>query len=61
MRNYRSGDIVLPGNSTQIIRAVDHTTLKYQIGNDIVTSDGTTLLGADNKAGIAAIWMPRIS
>src|SRR5882757_11201441 len=53
--NYRGGDIVLPGDPAQIIRAVDHPALKDQIGNDIVTSDGTTLLGADNKAGLAEI------
>jgi tripeptide aminopeptidase len=53
--NYRGGDIVLPGDPTQIIRAADHPALADQIGNDIVTSDGTTLLGADNKAGLAEI------
>jgi tripeptide aminopeptidase len=46
---------VLPGDPTQIIRATDHPALADQIGNDIVTSDGTTLLGADNKAGVAEI------
>ncbi len=55
VRNYRGGDIALPGDPAQIIRAADHPALKEQIGNDIVTSDGTTLLGADNKAGIAEI------
>ena len=55
VRNYHGGDIVLPGDPTQVIRFVDHPALKDQIGNDIVTSDGTTLLGADNKAGIAEI------
>jgi tripeptide aminopeptidase len=55
VRNYRGGDIVLPGDPTQIIRRADHPALGTQIGNDIVTSDGTTLLGADNKAGIAEI------
>jgi tripeptide aminopeptidase len=55
VRNYRGGDIVLPGDPAQIIRAADHPALKDQIGNDIVTSDGTTLLGADNKAGLAEI------
>src|SRR5947208_3979167 len=53
--NYRGGDIVLPGDPTQIIRAADHPALLDQIGHDIVTSDGTTLLGADNKAGLAEI------
>ncbi len=53
--NYRGGDIVLPADPTQIIRVVDHPALADQIGNDIITTDGTTLLGADNKAGIAEI------
>jgi tripeptide aminopeptidase len=55
VRNYRGGDIVLPGDPTQVIRASDHPALADQIGNDIVTTDGTTLLGADNKAGLAEI------
>jgi tripeptide aminopeptidase len=55
IRNYRGGDIVLPGDPTQIIRAAEHPALADQIGNDIVTTDGTTLLGADNKAGLAEI------
>ncbi len=53
--NYQGGDIVLPGDSTQVIKAEDNPELKNNIGNDIITSDGTTLLGADNKAGIAEI------
>lgn len=55
VKNYQGGDIVLPGDPTQVIRATEHPALAEQIGNDIVTSDGTTLLGADNKAGIAEI------
>jgi tripeptide aminopeptidase len=55
VRNYRGGDIVLPGDRSQIIRAAEHPALASQIGNDIVTTDGTTLLGADNKAGVAEI------
>ncbi|MDP1866956.1 MAG: tripeptide aminopeptidase PepT, partial [Bradyrhizobium sp.] len=55
VRNYRGGDIVLPGDPAQVIRAADHPALKDQIGHDIITSDGTTLLGADNKAGLAEI------
>jgi tripeptide aminopeptidase len=55
VKNYRGGDIVLPGDPAQIIRATEHPALADQIGNDIVTSDGTTLLGADNKAGLAEI------
>jgi tripeptide aminopeptidase len=55
VRNYQGGDIVLPGDATQVIRAADNPALADQIGHDIVTSDGTTLLGADNKAGLAEI------
>lgn len=55
VRNYQGGDIVLPADSTQVIRAADNPALKDQIGSDIVTTDGTTLLGADNKAGVAEI------
>jgi tripeptide aminopeptidase len=55
VKNYRGGDIVLPGDPAQIIRAADNPALADQIGHDIVTSDGTTLLGADNKAGLAEI------
>jgi tripeptide aminopeptidase len=55
VRNYRGGDIALPGDPAQIIRAAEHPALSDQIGHDIVTTDGTTLLGADNKAGVAEI------
>jgi tripeptide aminopeptidase len=55
VKNYRGGDIVLPADATQIIRVADNPALADQIGNDIVTTDGTTLLGADNKAGLAEI------
>jgi len=55
VKNYRGGDLVLPADSSQVIRFADHPALGNQIGNDIITTDGTTLLGADNKAGIAEI------
>ena len=55
VRNYRGGDIVLPGDRTQVIRTAEHSALTEQIGNDIITTDGTTLLGADDKAGVAEI------
>jgi tripeptide aminopeptidase len=55
VRNYRGGDIVLPADPTQVIRAAEHPALASQIGHDIITTDGTTLLGADNKAGLAEI------
>jgi tripeptide aminopeptidase len=55
VRNYRGVDIALPADPTQVIRAAEHPALRDQIGNDVITTDGTTLLGADNKAGIAEI------
>ncbi|MGM4962422.1 peptidase T [Tardiphaga sp. 1201_B9_N1_1] len=55
VRNYRGGDIMLPMDTTQVIRVADNPALKDQIGHDIITTDGTTLLGADNKAGLAEI------
>jgi len=55
VKNYRGGDIELPADPTQVIRFAQHPALKNQIGNDIITTDGTTLLGADNKAGVAEI------
>ena len=55
VRNYQGGDIQLPADPSQTIRMADNPVLKDQIGHDIVTSDGTTLLGADDKAGIAEI------
>jgi len=55
VRSYQGGDIRLPGDPQQVIRVADHPVLNDLIGHDIVTSDGTTLLGADDKAGIAEI------
>ncbi|MGQ9854047.1 MAG: peptidase T [Candidatus Oleimicrobiaceae bacterium] len=55
-RNYQGGDLVLPGDPSVVIRAVENEALAAQTGHDIVTSDGTTLLGADDKAGIAEIF-----
>jgi tripeptide aminopeptidase len=46
---------MLPVDTTQVIRVADNPALKDQIGHDIITTDGTTLLGADNKAGLAEI------
>ncbi len=53
--NYKGKDIVLPDDKSIVIRMKDHPDLAQQIGNDIITASGTTLLGADNKAGVAAI------
>ncbi|ANM07327.1 peptidase T (plasmid) [Rhizobium phaseoli] len=55
VRNYAGGDIRLVGDSSRVIRVAEHPELSNQIGNDIVTTDGTTLLGADDKAGLAEI------
>lgn len=52
---YDGKDIVLINDKTQIIKFAEHPDLAAQIGNDIITTDGTTLLGADNKAGLAEI------
>jgi tripeptide aminopeptidase len=54
-KNYQGQDLVLPDDNAQVIRAEAYPELKNQIGNDIVTASGTTLLGADNKAGVAEI------
>lgn len=54
VENYAGGDIVL-GNSGRTIRVAEHAELRNQIGHDVITTDGTTLLGADDKAGIAEI------
>ncbi len=54
-KNYQGGDITLPGDNLQIITEKEHSELKSQIGHDIISSDGTTLLGADDKAGLAEI------
>lgn len=54
-RNYQGQDLILPDDPAQVIRPEDHPHLKDQIGNDIITAGGTTLLGADNKAGLAEI------
>lgn len=55
-KNYQGDDIVLPGDISQIIQYSENPALENQVGNDVITSDGTTLLGADNKAGIAEIF-----
>src|SRR5215203_3682491 len=54
-KNYQGGDIVLPNDKTQIISVEKNPILKEMIGDDIITADGTTLLGSDDKAGIAEI------
>lgn len=54
-KNYQGGDIILPNDKTQVISVAKNPDLKSMIGDDIITADGTTLLGSDDKSGIAAI------
>jgi tripeptide aminopeptidase len=54
-KDYRGGDIVLSKNPPVVIDAAGNPELQSMIGLDIITTDGTTLLGADDKAGIAEI------
>jgi len=53
--DYAGEPIVLPGDPSQILDPADEPALAARVGHDIVTSDGTTLLGADDKAGVAEI------
>ena len=55
IRNYSGGDLLLPGDTKQVIRVADNPELESLHGGTLITTDGTTLLGADDKAGIAAI------
>ena len=64
IERYAGGDITLAGAPQQVLRFADNPNLKRCIGDTIITSDGTTLLGADDKAGIAEImtvvaWLGR--
>jgi tripeptide aminopeptidase len=54
-RNYDGGDIVLPDEPSAVIEAENNPALADQVGKDLITASGTTLLGADNKAGVAEI------
>jgi tripeptide aminopeptidase len=55
IRNYDGGDIVLPGDPRKVLRPAENPILAERTGHDIVTTDGTTLLGGDDKAGVAEI------
>lgn len=55
IRNYAGGDLVLPKDPTKVIRVSDNPELNDLVGKTIITTDGTTLLGADDKAGVAVI------
>lgn len=52
---YEGGDIVLNAEKNIVLRAADFPALAREIGNDLIVTDGTTLLGADDKAGVAEI------
>ncbi len=54
-KNYQGEDIVLPDDVTQVIRMSEYPYLQTKIGDDIITASGTTLLGSDDKAGVAEI------
>lgn len=54
-RNYDGGDLVLPGDPTKVLTVAENPSLKKLIGGSIITTDGTTLLGSDDKAGVAEI------
>ncbi|HEV2846173.1 MAG TPA: peptidase T [Thermoanaerobaculia bacterium] len=54
-RDYQGGDIVLPDDPAAVLRPSEIPYLSERVGDDIITASGTTLLGADNKAGVAEI------
>jgi tripeptide aminopeptidase len=54
-KQWNGSDIILPDDATQVISTKDHPYLSERIGDDIITASGTTLLGADDKAGVAII------
>jgi len=53
--NYDGRDLVLPGDSSRVLRTAENPALTKLIGRTIITTDGTTLLGADDKSGVAVI------
>jgi tripeptide aminopeptidase len=55
IENYSGGDLTLPGDKSKVICVADNPELPTLRGRTIITSDGTTLLGADDKAGVAII------
>jgi tripeptide aminopeptidase len=55
VRNYQGQDLVLPGDTTKVVRVADNSELRDLTGRTLITTDGTTLLGADDKAGVAVI------
>jgi tripeptide aminopeptidase len=55
VRDYPGGDLPLPGDSSKVIRVAENPELENLVGCTLITTDGTTLLGADDKAGVAVI------
>src|SRR6185312_4427500 len=55
IRGYKGGDITLPKDQSRVIRVSENPELSGLVGKTIITTDGTTLLGADDKAGLAVI------
>ena len=55
IRSYDGHDLVLPGDKSKVIRVADNPELRELVGQTIITTDGTTLFGADDKAGVAVI------
>lgn len=55
IKDYAGSDIVLPGDPTKVLRISDNPDLTHLVGKTIITTDGTTLLGADDKSGVAVI------
>ncbi len=54
-KNYQGQDIVLPDDTHQVLKMANYPYLSTQVGNDLITASGTTLLGSDDKAGVAEI------
>ena len=59
-KNYDEEDIILPDDTSQVLSAIGHPYLRNHIGEDIITASGKTLLGADDKSGIAAIMQAAV-
>jgi tripeptide aminopeptidase len=55
IKNYGGGDITLPADRTKVIRVAENPELAGLIGKTLITTDGTTLLGSDDKSGVAVI------
>jgi len=55
IRDYKGGDIVLPKDTSKIIRVAENPELNVLVGKTLITTDGTTLLGSDDKSGVAVI------